>query len=249
MLGGTYVNGWRILVTYTGTHVTDWLRTDQTTSASLAARPSRRTPTEYAVIDELGYLPFDTQTANLFFQLVAARYEQGSILITSNLSFGRWGEAFGDDTVTSAMIDHLVHHAEVLPMDGQSYRTRTRREMLSESESDDPGGVNLQPSIGGQVQPPLTSFWGTASMGCFQSSDMCARFRTAEEERQDQRRMRLLPMRLVRRIFHTHTPDPDETTGADRVPRLAPLPHRSYPTLPAHVRAHPPTPHPLVLER
>ena len=67
MLGGTYVNGWRILVTYTGTHVTDWLRTDQTTSASLAARPSRRTPTEYAVIDELGYLPFDTQTANLFF--------------------------------------------------------------------------------------------------------------------------------------------------------------------------------------
>ena len=139
MLGGTYVNGWRILVTYTGTHVTDWLRTDQKTSASLAARPSRRTPTEYAIIDELGYLPFDTQTANLFFQLVAARYEQGSILITSNLSFGRWGEAFGDDTVTSAMIDHLVHHAEVLPMDGESYRTRTRREMLSESESDDPG--------------------------------------------------------------------------------------------------------------
>src|SRR5699024_230879 len=97
----------------------------------------------------------------------------------------------------------------------------------------------------GQVQPPLTSFWGTASMGCFQASDMCARFRTAEEERQDQRRMRLLPMRLVRRIFHTHTPDPDETTGADRVPRLAPLPHRSFPTLPAHVRAHPPTPYPL----
>lgn len=92
------------------------------------------------VIDELGYLPFDTQTANLFFQLVAARYEQGSILITSNLSFGRWGEVFGDDTVASAMIDRLVHHAEVLPMDGESYRTRTRREMLSESETDDPEG-------------------------------------------------------------------------------------------------------------
>ncbi|MFL0577734.1 IS21-like element helper ATPase IstB, partial [Brevibacterium luteolum] len=65
------------------------------------------------IIDELGYLPFDAQTANLFFQLVAARYEQGSILITSNLSFSRWGEIFSDDIVASAMIDRLVHHAEV----------------------------------------------------------------------------------------------------------------------------------------
>lgn len=86
------------------------------------------------IIDELGYLPFDTQTANLFFQLVAARYEQGSILITSNLPFGRWGEIFGDDIVASAMIDRLVHHAEVLPLDGESYRTRTRRELLTETE-------------------------------------------------------------------------------------------------------------------
>ena len=53
MLGGTYVNGRRILVTYTGTHVTDWLRTDQKTSASLAARPSRRTPTEYAITEPI----------------------------------------------------------------------------------------------------------------------------------------------------------------------------------------------------
>ena len=85
------------------------------------------------IIDELGYLPFDAQTANLFFQLVAARYEQGSILITSNLSFGRWGEVFGDDIVASAMIDRLVHHAEVLPLDGESYRTKTRRELLTET--------------------------------------------------------------------------------------------------------------------
>lgn len=82
------------------------------------------------IIDELGYLPFDADAANLFFQLVAARYEQGSLLITSNLSFGRWGEIFSDDTVAAAMIDRLVHHAEVLTLDGESYRTRSRRELL-----------------------------------------------------------------------------------------------------------------------
>ncbi|MCT1829231.1 IS21-like element helper ATPase IstB [Brevibacterium luteolum] len=86
------------------------------------------------IIDELGYLPFDAQTANLFFQLVAARYEQGSILITSNLSFSRWGEIFSDDIVASAMIDRLVHHAEVLPLDGDSYRAKTRRELLTEND-------------------------------------------------------------------------------------------------------------------
>lgn len=82
------------------------------------------------VIDELGYIPFDADAANLFFQLVASRYEQGSLLITSNLAFSRWGEIFTDDVVAAAMIDRLVHHAEVISLDGDSYRTRTRRELL-----------------------------------------------------------------------------------------------------------------------
>lgn len=82
------------------------------------------------IIDELGYLPFDADAANLFFQLVASRYEQGSLLITSNLAFSRWGEIFADDTIAAAMIDRLVHHAEVLTLDGESYRTRTRRELI-----------------------------------------------------------------------------------------------------------------------
>jgi DNA replication protein DnaC len=82
------------------------------------------------IIDEVGYLPFDADTANLFFQLIANRYEQGSILVTSNMPFGRWGEIFSDDIVASAMIDRLVHHAEVLTLDGDSYRTRARRELL-----------------------------------------------------------------------------------------------------------------------
>lgn len=67
----------------------------------------------------------------LFFQLVASRYEQGSIMVTSDLPFGRWGEVFGDEVVAAAMIDRLVHHAEVLTLAGDSYRTRARRELLA----------------------------------------------------------------------------------------------------------------------
>jgi DNA replication protein DnaC len=83
------------------------------------------------IVDEIGYLPFDNDAANLFFQLVATRYEQGSILVTSNLPFGRWGDVFGDEVVAAAMIDRLVHHAEVLTLQGTSYRTRDRRELLT----------------------------------------------------------------------------------------------------------------------
>ena len=83
------------------------------------------------IIDEVGYIPFDTDAANLFFQLIASRYEQASVMVTSNLPFGRWGETFSDDVVAAAMIDRLVHHAEVLTLTGDSYRTRQRRELLA----------------------------------------------------------------------------------------------------------------------
>lgn len=85
------------------------------------------------IVDEVGYIPFDQDAANLFFQLVASRYEQGSIMVTSNLPFGRWGETFSDDVVAAAMIDRLVHHAEVLTLTGDSYRTRARRELLAKT--------------------------------------------------------------------------------------------------------------------
>ena len=81
--------------------------------------------------DEVGYIPFDHDAANLFFQLVASRYEQASVMVTSNLPFGRWGEVFGDEVVAAAMIDRLVHHAEVLTLAGDSYRTRARRQLLA----------------------------------------------------------------------------------------------------------------------
>lgn len=85
------------------------------------------------IIDEIGYIPFDQHAANLFFQLISSRYEQGSVLATSNMPFGRWGEVFGDDVVAAAMIDRLVHHAEVLTLTGDSYRTRSRRELLKKN--------------------------------------------------------------------------------------------------------------------
>jgi DNA replication protein DnaC len=78
------------------------------------------------VIDEVGYIPFEPEAANLFFQLVSSRYERASLIVTSNKPFGRWGEVFGDDVVAAAMIDQLVHHAEVVALKGDSYRLKDR---------------------------------------------------------------------------------------------------------------------------
>jgi DNA replication protein DnaC len=78
------------------------------------------------IIDEVGYIPFEAEAANLFFQLVSSRYERASLIVTSNKPFGRWGEVFGDDTVAAAMIDRLVHHAEVIALKGDSYRLKNR---------------------------------------------------------------------------------------------------------------------------
>lgn len=72
----------------------------------------------------------------MFFQVIASRCEIGSIMVTSNLPFGRWGETFSDDLIAAAMIDRLVHHAEVLTLTGDSYRTRARRELLSRDRAE-----------------------------------------------------------------------------------------------------------------
>ena len=78
------------------------------------------------VIDEVGYIPFEAEAANLFFQLIAARYERASVIMSSNKPFSRWGEVFGDPVVAAAMIDRLVHHADVVPLKGDSYRLKDR---------------------------------------------------------------------------------------------------------------------------
>lgn len=78
------------------------------------------------VVDEVGYIPFEAEAANLFFQLISSRYERASVIVTSNKPFGRWGEVFGDAAVAAAMIDRLVHHAEVVSLKGDSYRLKDR---------------------------------------------------------------------------------------------------------------------------
>jgi DNA replication protein DnaC len=78
------------------------------------------------VVDEVGYIPFDPEAANLMFSLVSARYERASMIVTSNKTFSAWGEIFGDEVVAAAMIDRLVHHAEILALKGDSYRLRDK---------------------------------------------------------------------------------------------------------------------------
>src|ERR671912_2649654 len=78
------------------------------------------------IVDEVGHIPFDPQAANLMFMLVSRRYERASMIVTSNKPFSGWGEIFGDDVVAAAMIDRLVHHAEIVALKGDSYRLRDR---------------------------------------------------------------------------------------------------------------------------
>jgi DNA replication protein DnaC len=80
------------------------------------------------IIDEIGYLPFGRDEANHFFQVIANRYERGSVVITSNLPLAQWDTAFaGDATMTAAMLDRLLHHAHVALITGDSFRLRERR--------------------------------------------------------------------------------------------------------------------------
>lgn len=80
------------------------------------------------VVDEIGYLPFGRDEANLFFNVVAKRYERGSMVLTSNLPFTQWHSAFADDqTLTAAMLDRLLHHAHIVQISGESYRLKEKR--------------------------------------------------------------------------------------------------------------------------
>ena len=80
------------------------------------------------VIDEMGYLPLGTQGSNLFFQVISARHERCSSVITTNLPFAEWGNIFDSTTVATAIADRLVYNSEILIMEGSSYRERTKRE-------------------------------------------------------------------------------------------------------------------------
>jgi DNA replication protein DnaC len=89
------------------------------------------------IVDEIGYIPFDQRAANLFFQVITQRYETGSLIVNSNRAFSGWGEIFaGDPIVAAAMIDRLVHHAEILNLKGASYRLRGKESVTPQTIKD-----------------------------------------------------------------------------------------------------------------
>jgi len=79
------------------------------------------------VIDEMGYLPLDAVGATLFFQLIGARYERGSVILTSNKSYGEWDAVLGDAVMATAVLDRLLHHSTTINIRGESYRLKERR--------------------------------------------------------------------------------------------------------------------------
>ena len=93
----------------------------------LADRLLFYTKPKLLVIDELGYLPFERRSAHLFFQLVARRYERGSLLITTNQLVTQWGTVFGDEVLAAAILDRLLHHSHTLMIQGDSYRLKQKR--------------------------------------------------------------------------------------------------------------------------
>ena len=118
---------------------TDWVT--RLTDAHRTGRLPQQLTKRYGliIVDEVGYLPFEQDAANLFFQLVSSRYEHASLVLTSNLPFSGWAGVFGDQVVAAAMIDRIVHHADVLTLKGASYRLRGR-------------GIDSLPSIRTQNQ-------------------------------------------------------------------------------------------------
>lgn len=96
------------------------------------------------IIDEIGYLPIDRLGANLFFQLISRRYERGPMILTSNQSFGAWGEVFGDRVIATAILDRLLHHAVTLNIRGNSYRLKEKLKAglvrSHHEETSQPGG-------------------------------------------------------------------------------------------------------------
>jgi DNA replication protein DnaC len=102
------------------------------------------------IVDELGYLPLERDSANLFFQLVSKRYEKGSIMLTSNRSVGEWGEVFGDNVVATALLDRLLHHSTVITIKGDSYRLLEKRKsgLFRKSETK---GKETMCTIGSQL--------------------------------------------------------------------------------------------------
>jgi len=86
------------------------------------------------IVDEVGYIPFDPDAASLFFSLISSRYEQNSLIVSSNKSFSAWAEIFGDAVAVAAMVDRLVHHSHVIVLKGDSYRLKGKNKEVMAAE-------------------------------------------------------------------------------------------------------------------
>ena len=84
------------------------------------------------IIDEVGFLPLDSESSNLLFQVITRRYEKHSTIITTNKSLSRWGEVFGDNVLANAILDRLLHHSYVINITGRSYRTKDKISMIED---------------------------------------------------------------------------------------------------------------------
>ena len=135
--------GYRVLFT-TAAHLITVL-TKAHAEGSLDEKLKVFTTPRLLIVDEIGYLPIDRLGANLFFQLISRRYERGPMILTSNQSFGAWGDVFGDRVIASAILDRLLHHAVTLNIRGNSYRLKEKLKAgLVRSQHEDsqtnPGG-------------------------------------------------------------------------------------------------------------
>ena len=108
-------------------HLIDYLAEGVQANEPVASRMRVLIRPQLLVIDEVGYLPLDRQAANWFFELVSRRYERGSIVLTSNKSYGDWASLFPDIALASAILDRLLHHSVTISIRGESYRLKDKR--------------------------------------------------------------------------------------------------------------------------
>lgn len=117
-------HGYRVLFTTAAAMMT--ILTRALAEGRLEDKLKTYTVPRLLIIDEIGYLPIDQASANLFFQLISRRYERGPMILTSNQNFGNWGDVFGDRVIAAAILDRLLHHAITVSIRGQSYRLKEK---------------------------------------------------------------------------------------------------------------------------